>query len=73
MTMLTRLVLVVLKLALGVALLCAFTLFMLGLLDERMVQALLSLAISIFMLNQGQQELMMLRRTYRAMREVVID
>ncbi|MEM2604689.1 MAG: hypothetical protein QW353_07330 [Candidatus Korarchaeum sp.] len=71
--MLTRLVLVVLKLALGVALLCAFTLFMLGLLDERMVQALLSLAISIFMLNQGQQELMMLRRTYRAMREVVID
>ncbi|MEM2377955.1 MAG: hypothetical protein QXV05_05465 [Candidatus Korarchaeum sp.] len=65
--------LVVLKLALGVALLCAFTLFMLGLLDERMVQALLSLAISIFMLNQGQQELMMLRRTYRAMREVVID
>ncbi|MEM4469158.1 MAG: hypothetical protein QXS32_08850 [Candidatus Nezhaarchaeales archaeon] len=68
--MLTRLVLVVLKLALGVALLCAFTLFILGLLDEKMVQALLSLAISVFMMNQGYNELKMWLKTYRITKEV---
>lgn len=68
--MVTRLILIALKLALGVALLCAFTLFILGLLDEKMVQALLSLAISVFMMNQGYNELKMWLKTYRITKEV---
>ncbi|MEM4004557.1 MAG: hypothetical protein QXM43_02850 [Desulfurococcaceae archaeon] len=70
MTMVTRLILIALKLALGVALLCAAILFVLGLLDEKTVQAILSLTISIFMMNQGHNELKMWLKTYRVTKEV---